>query len=432
MSATSTAGPSPDSTPLDDTSSDGPARPAKTRHGIPGRGLLLVATGVIVAAALVRTVSGADDLTSSGTVGAALGLAVPIGMAALGGLWSERAGVVNIGLEGMMILGTFGAGWIGWQHGPWAGLLAGIGLGALGGLLHAVATVTFGVDHIVSGVAINLLAMGVTQFLASVVFTGTPGGGKTQSPQIRAPGTVSIPGVGALLRGVEERHWFLISDLAGLLRGLSTGISLVTVLALALVGVTGWVLWRTPFGLRLRSCGEEPYAAETLGVNVSRYKYIAVTISGGLAGFGGAYLAVVAASIYREGQTGGRGFIGLAAMIFGNWRPGGLLSGAALFGYTDALQLRNAEAVHALLLLLALGLIALAVLQGTRRRWVVAATALTGAAAALALYLTTDSLPGQVTFMTPYLTTLFVLALASQRLRMPKADGQIYRKGGGH
>ena len=112
------------------------------------------------------------------------------------------------------------------------------------------------------------------------------------------------------------------------------------------------MLWRTAFGLRLRSCGENPVAAESLGVNVYQYKYIAVIISGALAGLGGAFLAIVAAGIYREGQTGGRGFIGLAAMIFGNWRPGGLAAGAGLFGYTDALQLRSgAEAVHALLLL---------------------------------------------------------------------------------
>jgi ABC-type uncharacterized transport system permease subunit len=401
MSLTSTDAPSPVVDP----------RSAPRRRGLGRNGMLAVIAGVLVAASLVRVVSGANDLTSAGTIGAALGLAVPIGMAGLGGLWSERSGVVNIGLEGMMILGSFGAGWIGWQHGPWMGVLAGIVLGAIGGLVHAVATVTFGVDHIVSGVAINLLAMGATQFLASVVFTGTPGGGKTQSPQISSPGTVSIPGVGGALKGLEDKHWFLVSDLAGVVRGLTTDISLVTILALLLVVLSGWVLWKTPFGLRLRSCGEEPHAAETLGVNVYLYKYIAVTISGGLAGLGGAFLAVVSASIYREGQTGGRGFIGLAAMIFGNWRPGGLLSGAALFGYTDGLQLRNADAVHALLLLLTAGV------------------TLAFGVASLLLFLTTDTLPSQVTYTTPYVTTLLVLALASQRLRMPKADGQVYRKG---
>src|SRR3954470_16947558 len=126
---------------------------------------LIVVAGLILLLSLVHLISGADDITSSGTVGAAIALAVPIGLAGLGGLWSERSGVINIGLEGMMMLGTFAAGWIGWPYRPWAAVAAGIVGGALGGLLHALATVTFGVDHIVSGVAINILALGVVKFL---------------------------------------------------------------------------------------------------------------------------------------------------------------------------------------------------------------------------------------------------------------------------
>jgi general nucleoside transport system permease protein len=393
------------------------------RRVLVGAGLLLVVLSV------VRLVTGAGELTSSGTVAAALGLAVPIGMAALGGLWSERSGVVNIGLEGMMILGTFGAGWIGWQHGPWAGLLTAVVFGALGGLVHAVATVTFGVDQIVSGVAINILGLGVTKFLASLLLSGTPGGGQTQSPPISPIGTISVPFIGDPLRTLERQGWFLVSDLAGVVRGVTTGISWVTVVAVLLVVLTYLVLWRTPFGLRLRSCGEDPYAAESLGVRVYRYKYIAVTVSGALAGVGGGFLAIVAASIYREGQTGGRGYIGLAAMIFGNWRPGGLVTGAGLFGYTDAMQLRSADAVHALLLLAAVGLLAVAAWAAYRRRVVPAAVALAFGLLVGWWFLVTDSLPSQVTFATPYVTTLLVLALASQRLRMPKADGLVYRRG---
>ncbi|MFN8074493.1 MAG: ABC transporter permease [Kineosporiaceae bacterium] len=398
------------------------------RHRWARLGVLLAAG--LVALATVRILSGARDLTSAGTVGAAVVLAVPIAMAALGGLWAERAGVVNIGLEGMMIMGTFGAGWMGWQHGPWAGVLTGVLLGALGGLVHAVATVTFGVDHIVSGVAVNILGLGASQFLASLAFTGTPNGGETQSPRIRPIETVSLPGVSGPLQSLERQQWFLLSDVAGVLRGLLTGVSLLTLLAVALVVVTYLVLWWTPFGLRLRSCGEDPYAAESLGVRVQLHKYVAVLVSGGLAGLGGAFLAIVASSTYREGQTAGRGYIGLAAMIFGNWRPGGLVAGAGLFGYTDAVQLRNAEAVHALLLLLAVLLAAFAVRHAVRRRLVPALVAAGFAAGSLLLYLTTDTLPPQVTFMTPYVTTLLVLALASQRLRMPKADGLVYRRGG--
>ena len=194
--------------------------------------------------------------------------------------------------------------------------------------------------------------------------------------------------------------------------------------------LTYYVLWRTAFGLRLRSCGEDPYAAESLGVNVYLYKYIAVIVSGGLAGLGGAYLAIVAAGIYREGQTGGRGYIGLAAMIFGNWRPGGLLAGSGLFGYTDALQLRSGDAVHALLLLAAIaflligGVPAVEAADDPRRR-----RADRRGRRVLVWYASTDTLPSQLTFVTPYVTTLLVLALASQRLRPPKADGLIYRRG---
>jgi general nucleoside transport system permease protein len=242
--------------------------------------------------------------------------------------------------------------------------------------------------------------------------------------------TPSIPGLSDLLQPIEKNGWFVISDLAGIVRGLTTNVSVLTLVAIALVIGSYYVLWQTPFGLRLRACGEDPYAAESLGVRVYLHKYIAVLVSGALAGFAGAYLAIVAAGIYREGQTAGRGYIGLAAMIFGNWRPGGLVAGAGLFGYTDAMQLRNAAAVHALLLVIAVILVGLTILSLVRKRYVSAViAALTGVLAVL-WYAQTDVLPGQITFMTPYITTLLVLALASQHLRMPKADGLVYRRGG--
>jgi ABC-type uncharacterized transport system permease subunit len=411
--------------------SETPTAPAPRLRRIGGwRGIALMAAVFVVLLSVVRTITGAEALTSAGTVGAALAAAVPIGMAGLGGLWSERSGVVNIGLEGMMILGTFGAGWIGWQHGPWAGIVTAVLFGAVGGLVHAIATVTFGVDQIVSGVAINILGLGVTRFLASILLEGTPGGGRTQSPPVQPVGSLSLPGFSSL-ESLEKRHWLLVSDLAGIVRGITTNLSYVTIIALLLVLLTFLVLWRTAFGLRLRSCGEDPYTAESLGVNVYLYKYVAVVVSGALAGFGGAFLTIVAANIYREGQTGGRGYIGLAAMIFGNWRPGGLMAGAGLFGYTDALQLRSGEAVHALLLIIAVALLAGALWQAYRRRIGSAVTLGIVGAGLLFWFLRTDTLPGQVTFVAPYVTTLLVLAVASQRLRMPKADGQIYRRGEG-
>jgi len=409
----------------------GPTTPQKRRK-LSAAHYLLIAAGALVLMSLVRVLTGADDIDSSGTVSASLVLAVPIAMAGLGGLWAERAGVVNIGLEGMMIFGTWGAGFAGYQYGPWAGVLAGVLFGALGGLLHAVATVTFNVDHIVSGVALNLLAVGAVKYLSGLAFSGKPGGGKTQSPPIADLPSASVPWLSDVLGDLERKHWFLLSDLAAVVRGLTTNMSVLTMIALALVVGSFFVLWRTAFGLRLRSCGENPVAAESLGINVYRYKYAAVVASGAFAGLGGVFLAVVASSAYRDGQTGGRGYIGLAAMIFGNWRPGGLLAGSALFGYTDALQLRRGgESVHALLLLflVLLGLVVWRVL----RRSNVLSTVITAACAVLLLvwFSLTNEVPADFTGMTPYVATLLVLSLAAQRLRMPTADGARYRRGQG-
>jgi ABC-type uncharacterized transport system permease subunit len=394
--------------------------------------MLYLSTALLLLLSVVRMITGVTNLTSAGTVAAALGLAVPIGMAGLGGLWSERAGVVNIGLEGMLILGTFGAGWAGYQWGPWAGVVAAVLFGALGGLLHAVATVTFAVDQIVSGVAINILALGMTQFLAAEWFQGVPGGGQTQSPPMDPMGTVTLPGISSVATDIANQGWFFISDLAGVVAGVTTDVSYITILAILLCFLTYLILWRTGFGLRLRSCGEAPYAAATLGVKVMRYKYIAVVTSGALAGVGGAFLAIVAAGIYREGQTGGRGYIGLAAMIFGNWRPGGLALGASLFGYTDALQLRGGGAVHALLLLTAILLLGYACWLLYRRKIIGGVVSLLVAAGVFAWYASTDDVAPQVAFVTPYVATLLVLALATQRLRMPAADGKPYLKGEEH
>ena len=389
----------------------------------------LLVLAAIAVVSLVRIITDTSDISSAGTIRAAIIATCPILMAALGGLWAERAGVVNIGLEGQMILGTWGAAFFTYHGGPWAGVFGAALFGIIGGLLHAVATVTFGVDHIVSGVAINLIGAGAATFLAEAIFSDLEGGGPRQLIGLESPTKITVPGVSDASLDLADRGWFFVSDVAAFVGALTTSLSTLSIVVFALVAISGWVLWRTPFGLRLRSCGENPQAAETLGVNVYLYKYIAVTISGGLAGIGGGFLALVASSGFNTGQTGGRGFIGLAAMIFGNWRPGGLLAGAFTFGYTDALRLRNAEAVHALLLLLAIGLLAYAayrVVSGSVR----AAVGI-GVVGALLLvwYLGTETVPRDFTSMTPYVTTLLVLALGAQRLRMPAADGQQYRRG---
>ena len=396
----------------------------------PAAWLGVVAAGIAVVS-LVRIVTGANNLDSSGAIQAAITAAVPIALAGLSGLWSERAGVVNIGIEGMMVLGTFGAGYAGYQWGPWAGVFFGIVCGLLGGLLHGLVTITVGVDHIISGVAINILAPGLALYLSRLVFTDAPGGGQRQSPPVPDVGRITLPWLSDWLGEIEDKGWFFISDVAGILRGFCTNLSLLSVLAAVLIALSGWLLWRTRLGLRLRSVGEAPYAAESLGVNVYWYKYIAVMISGALAGLAGAFLVV--GLKYQDGQTGGRGFIGLAAMIFGNWRPGGMAMGAGLFGYTDGVQQYDSSgsAMHAFLLLVTIALLVVALLQYRSGHPVVAYVALGIAALCLWWFLSTDELPQQLIKAAPYAITLLVMALASQNLRMPKADGLIYRKGGG-
>jgi ABC-type uncharacterized transport system permease subunit len=394
---------------------------------------------VILLLSAVRSFTGASDLTSSNTYGAALRLAVPILLAGLGGLYAERTGVVNIGLEGMMILGTWFGAWGGVEFGAWWGVVLGILGGAMGGLVHAVATVSFGVNQIVSGVAVTILAGGVTRFLSVIAFTGH-GGGATQSPQVTSnlPNlTVPVLAGGKpfgwqspdLLGWFERQQWFLVSDVAALFRGFMAELSILTVITLLLVPATYFFLWRTRLGLRMRSAGENPVAAESLGVPVYTMKYLGVVISGALAGLAGAFLVLEAAGIYREGQTGGRGYIGLAAMIFGNWRPTGVAAAAGLFGYTDALNLRSALAVHALLLFAAIALLGLGVWYLVRGR--ISAGLLSGAFGVLVFvwYAVAEDVPRQFIFITPYVATLLVLAVASQRLRPPAADGLPYRRG---
>src|SRR5210317_2600251 len=263
-----------------------------------------------------------SQLTSSGTIGSALRLSIPICLAGLGGLFSERTGVVNIGLEGMMIMGTWFGAWGAYSFGPWYGVLAGIIGGALFGLIHAIATVSFQVDHIVSGVAINILAAGVARFLNVIAYSDVQNSA-TQSPRIDGDvGDFALP---YLSGGFETPNLFLklqeygipfVSDFAGLFLGATSNISYISLFTLSLIPIAAWVLWSTSFGLQMRSVGELPTGSESLGVNVYLMKYIGVVVSGGFAGLAGAYLVLESSGIYREGQTAGRGFIGLASMIF--------------------------------------------------------------------------------------------------------------------
>ena len=394
---------------------------------------------------LVQTF-GSDDtsrLTASGTAETMLRWSMVVLLAGLGGMFSERAGIVNIGLEGMLVLGTWFGAWGALQWGPWGGLVLGMAGGALGGLMHAIATVGFGIDHIISGVAINIIAPGAMRYMSETIVSGYEGGSVSDSPRVEEFGDFTMPILAGgdlfgwkspnILKWFDDKEWFYISDVTGFAEGLVSDVSYLTLIALSLVPISAFVLWRTRFGLRVRIAGERPEAGESLGVNIIRHKYIAVMISGALAGLGGAYIVLELTGFYKENQTAGRGFIGLAALIFGNWRPGGILAGALLFGYPDGLQLRDLQgnATHALLLVFSIALIAVAVVSSRRGRTTDAVLASVLGAACTFWYLTTDTVPTWFPQLTPFVAVLLVLIFYSQRLRMPASLGQSYRKGGG-
>ncbi|MDQ3661625.1 MAG: ABC transporter permease [Actinomycetota bacterium] len=262
-----------------------------------------------------------------------LGAAIALGLryftiiylTGLGGLFSERSGIVNIGLEGMMIVGTVTGAWGTVAYGPVAGLVTGAVAGLLFSLVHALATVTFKVDHIVSGVVINVVAIGLARFLSEIFF-----GQATQSdPGIPDFATISIPLLSSLPLGLGQAF---------------KGMSPVVLVAFLMTIPALFVLNRTRFGLRLRSAGENPEAASSLGVRIWPLRYAGVAISGALAGLAGAFLAIEINGLFREGQTQGLGFIALAALILGNWQPLRLMAGALLFGIAQAIPLRLNDA----------------------------------------------------------------------------------------
>jgi ABC-type uncharacterized transport system permease subunit len=262
-----------------------------------------------------------------------LGAAIALGLryftiiylTGLGGLFSERSGIVNIGLEGMMIVGTVMGAWGAVEFGPVEGLLTGALSGLVFSLVHALATVTFRVDHIVSGVVINVVAIGVARFLSQLFF-----GQATQSdPGIPDLAKLDIP---------------LLSSLPAGLGAAFQNMSPVVPVAFLITIPALFVLNKTRFGLRLKSAGENPDAARTLGVRVAPLRYAGVGISGALAGLSGAFLAIEINGLFREGQTQGLGFIALAALILGNWQPVRLMIGSLLFGFAQAIPLRLSDA----------------------------------------------------------------------------------------
>jgi len=263
---------------------------------------------------------GLIDIINVGLFAATLRMATPIAYGALGGIFSERAGVVNIGLEGMMLTGAFTGVAVSYFIGnPWLGVLAAILVGGLLGLLHGIITVKFAGNQIVSGTGINIFALGFTAYMSQTIW-----GSRGASEAVQGLPDISIP----LLKDIP-----VIGEIIGTHTPLVYVVLIITVVSFI-------VLFKTPFGLRIRAVGERPEAADTAGIDVYRTKYICLIISGMLAGLGGAFLSLGQLSLFALGMTGGRGFIALAAMIFGKWMPFGAFAASVMFGFADALQMR--------------------------------------------------------------------------------------------
>ena len=288
--------------------------------------------------------------------------ATPLVFAALGGMFSERSGVVNIGLEGLMLISAF-AGVVGaFLSGSAVVALAfALAAGLVFALIHALMCVTFEADQIISGTAINLLALGGTGFLMVSVF----GAGGT-SPRVEGFGEVPIP----LLSSIPVVGPALFSQ------------SVLVYLMYVMVPVTFFVLFRTPFGLRLRATGESPEAVDMAGISVGRMRYYGVALSGLLASLGGIYLSMGILSAFTENMTGGRGFIALAALIFGRWHPIGAAGAALLFGFALAVTISAPQEV----------------------------------------------IPNEFLQMIPYVLTIVALAAFGGRAIAPAAIGKPYRK----
>jgi len=302
------------------------------------------------------------DVFTLSLIGSTIRLATPLVLAALGGLFSERSGVINIALEGKMLAGAFTAAAVTYaadtklglgSASPWVGLLAGLMAGLVIAVIYAVSCIKFKADQVVSGAAINILMLGIPGFLSGAFFLSS---GST--PQL------------------PKEHLLPQSPVV------------IAIAILVLVAVIWYVLYKTPFGLRLRSVGEKPEAADAAGVSVSKLRYSGVLLAGMLAGIGGAYLSIGQSSLFTRNMTAGRGFIALAALIFGKWRPVQTLLACLLFGFTEAVSIQ---------------------MQG-------------------AVKLGGEEIPVQFINMVPYVLTIVVLAGFIGSSRPPRALGIPYQK----
>jgi ABC-type uncharacterized transport system permease subunit len=282
--------------------------------------------------AMSKSVDSLDAVINAGLFAATLRFATPLAFAAIGGIFSERSGVVNIGLEGMMLSGAFFGIWAAAWSGSWVvGILMAMVFGGLLALIHAFFSIHLQADQIVSGTAINFLALGVTGYLFRFIYgtEGTPSD-VSRIPTVTVPGLENIPFIGEVIGSMNLMIWLMLALL-----------------------VSSWiVLFKTPIGLRIRSVGEHPKAADTVGISVYGIRYASVVLSGMLAALGGAYLSIGFVGSFNENMTVGRGFIALAAVIFGKWRPFPAFAACLLFGFSSALaqRLQNEADISANLL----------------------------------------------------------------------------------
>lgn len=314
------------------------------------------------------------DILTPDLFASAVRMATPIALAAIGGTISERSGIVNIALEGMMLFGAF-MGVVGttFTGNPWIGLIIAVLSGMSLALVHAFASITLRTDQVVSGTAINILALGLTGFLMEVIF-GHPG---TTDPVTRLTPIFKLSGP---THGIAGTLWTWIN-------GIFFSYTPIVYLAILITIVGQWALFNTRWGLRLRALGEHPRAADTVGISVTRGRYSAVIMSGALGGLAGANLTLEQVGSFTENMTNGRGFIALAANIFGHWTPLGSYLASLLFGFADALQIK------------------------------------------LQLFREVVKVPSQFFLMLPYVLTVVVLAGVVGRAVSPAAVGKPYEKG---
>jgi ABC-type uncharacterized transport system permease subunit len=270
--------------------------------------------------AQTKSTDSLDAVVNAGLFAATIRYATPLAFAAMGGIFSERSGVVNIALEGMMLSGAFFGIWAAAWSGSWVvGILMAMVFGGLLALIHAFFSIHLRADQIVSGTAINFLALGLTGYLFRYIYgtEGTPSD-VSRIPDVTVPGLDKIPFVGDVIGTMNLMIWLM----------------------LLLLVLTWVVFFKTPVGLRIRSVGEHPRAADTVGINVYGIRYACVIVSGMLAALGGAYLSIGFVGSFNENMTAGRGFIALAAVIFGKWRPFPAFAACLLFGFSSGLAQR--------------------------------------------------------------------------------------------